>query len=157
MKSIDCREPLGIRFLDLVFPVDTTPSVARLLPDSVENLTITLPSVCVLDPSVIPACIRSLPKLASLEISLNLSRDNFQPSNRCTAATCSFRSSSGYDLQSASCSFTPRSNPRWQLRFRSERRSIESHPGDGVVDFEREVRQWFELSPVLKYLYISFT
>jgi len=166
MKLIDCREPLGIRYLNLIFPVDTTASVAHLLPDSVEELSIKLPSLCVLDPSVIPACIRSLPKLLSLSLSLNLSGDTFQPSNQCTSATCSFRSFPGYDLRSVRYSFTPPSNDsQWELELFlaqglsihwAQGRRIENDPGDGVVDFEREVRQWFELSPALEDLEISF-
>ena len=157
MKSIDLWEPLGVESLYVVLPPDTAPSVAHLLSDSIEDLNIDLPADCILDPSVIPECIRLLPKLVFLEIFLKMSIQTFQPSNRCTAATCSFRSFQDCDsLKSVSCSFTSQSkDPQWKFELLAAG-SIESDPGNEVLDFEREVRQWFELNPVLEELNIYY-
>jgi hypothetical protein len=173
MKSIDFRQ--SYQTLGVVFPPGTTPSIAHLLPNaiSINELRITIPSDCHLDPSVVPACIRSLPELCCLRISLSLSENKFQPSNKCTIATCSFPSLPDVrDLERVELNIASRSSdPRWEVVIRiHERRFIDGRQydytrseskqldrADEIVDFEREVANWFHLSESLDQIDIDFT
>ena len=154
-KSIDFRK----LSLSLFFPSGTTPSIAHLLPNSVTALAIHLPHDCLLDPSVIPSCILSLPKLDSLHIFLNLSRDDFQPTSRFTAATCCFPSYPAGKFVAASFSIPSRWQRGWDAIFDG---NIGAHvkkvdPGNEVLDFETEIREWFQLSTSLQNFRIFFS
>jgi len=83
--------------LELDLPEDTTPSITYLLHKNISNLTITPPYNRVLDPSVVPACIRSLPNLEYLSVHIDVTHD-FRPLRRCTTGTCSFRAVPGRDV-----------------------------------------------------------
>jgi hypothetical protein len=143
--------------LNLFFLSGTTPSIAHLLPNSVTALAINLPPDCVLKPSVIPSCILSLPKLNSLQIFLKLSRDDGQPTSRFTAATCCFPSYLAGNVTGASFSIPSRG---WVFKFpvygMMSPYAYNVDHGDEVVDFETEIREWFQLSTSLKKLQIVF-
>jgi len=155
-KSIDIRK----LSLNLFFPSGTTPSIAHLLPNSVTALAINLPPDCVLEPSVIPSCILSLPKLDSLQIFLKLSRPGFQPTSRFTAATCCFPSSVAGNIAGTYFRIPSRYQRGWLFNFpvfsmwSPYVKSVDL--GNEVIDFETEIREWYQLSTSLKKLQILF-
>ena len=153
IKSMDFRcSKMDLR---LHLPVGTTSSIADLLPNNIVDLTISPPFVGFLDPSVVPECIRSLPKLQHLGIYIHVSKPDFQPRNGCTAATCSFpplvrgMSIFGVQLKAARGS-----DPVWRHGW--HQRDIDKHDLGDVDDFEREVKEWFRLSRSLESLDICF-
>jgi hypothetical protein len=133
-------------------PFGTTSSIADLLPDNIVELTISPPFEGFLDPSVVPECIRSLPKLQYLDICIRVSELDFQPRNGCTAAKCSFCPlvrGMGVRLKAA-CG----SDPVWRHSWHD--RDIDKHDLGDVDDFEREVKGWFRLGTSLKWLVVFF-
>jgi hypothetical protein len=146
--------------LSLRFPKDAPPSIAYLLPENITELSISPPSYSILDPSVIPGCIHSLPNLEYLNIYLNMSGDEFQPCNKCTTARYSFRSlTAGNRITNVHLMISRSSGPVWCVHIwdRPRRRYIdESDPGCEIVDFEIEVKEWLRLSTSLQWLEIYF-
>ena len=144
--------------LALDLPEDTTPSIAHLLHKNVFQLSITPPWMCVLDPSVVPACIRSLPNLEYLDVHIEVT-NKFQPLRRCTTATCSFRAvPGGQKISGVQLHFSRGKDLEWDIVIFDEPCGwyVDKHdPGD-VVDFEMETREWFQLSTSMKSLNFWF-
>jgi hypothetical protein len=169
--------------LSLNFPYDTTSSIAQLLTHNIVELSVavTVPDVIpgtpssalVLDPSVIPACISALPNLGTLRVSLKTSASDFQPINTGTVATCSFPFLPEGRFVEKILLQIGQSEPIWELDFSggegetlSDKRGnkyyvarpiIEQYDlGEGVRDFEMEVKDWFGLSSSLRLVEVEF-
>jgi len=153
MKSMDFRGSWMQLSLDL--PFGTTSSIADLLPNNIVELTICPPFHGFLDPSVVPECIRSLPKLQDLAIYIHVSKPDFQPRNGCTAATCSFpRLVRGMSIIGVQLKADRGSDPVWRHGW--HHRDIDKRDLGDVDGFEREVKDWFRLSTSLESLEIWF-
>jgi len=150
IKSMDFR-PSKME-LGLHLPLDTTPSIADLLPDNIVELELTSPSDGFLDPSVVPECIRRLPNLERLLIWINAVAPRFRSLSRCTAAKCSFQS---LELEGRTLKAARGSDPFWSVSRRPKRDIDKDDLGD-VDDLEMEIKEWFRLSTSLKYLEIIF-
>jgi hypothetical protein len=155
IKSMD----FGVRTIHLALdlPEDTTPSIAHLLHKSVRRLSIT-PPYGLLDPSVVPACIHSLPNLEYLSVHIDVTNE-FQPLRRCTTATCSFRAvPGGQKISGLQLHFSRGMDSEWDIGVFDQPCGwyVDKYdPGD-VVDFEMETREWFQLSTSMKSLSIWF-
>ena len=161
LEAIVCIDFLGFKMqLSLKLPHGTTPLIAQLLPTNVFELSISPPSKGVLDSAVIPACIRSLPILEYLDVYINMSRHTFQPFNSCTTAKYSFRSPpANREIARAQFKISRSRDPIWDIQFWNiPRRSIniEHNCGTNMVEFEKEVEEWFQLSSSMKMLEIYF-
>ena len=158
MKSVDfCGSGMQ---LSLDLPLETTASIADILPDNIFELTIKPPPGGFLDPSVIPACIRSLPNLEYLAIHLNASGPDLKPVNGCTAATYSFQSPpNGLERISTNMKVSRNGVPFWEISLFGPWtwRITETHdPGNQVSDFEREIIRWLGLNTSIKWVSIYF-
>jgi hypothetical protein len=150
--------------LSLHFPLDTTPSISNLFPLELTDLTIHLPSVGNLDPSVLPACLRSLPRLKSLHVFLRIMRYGYTPLCACTHATYSFRSlrNSRPVRLATGVKFTiDRFNdPVWDtvdFTGKPERLDAEGLELDTEnADFKMEVMKWFDLGTSLELVEMTF-
>jgi hypothetical protein len=170
--------------LSINLPCDTTSSIAQLFPQNIVELSIavTVPDVMStappservgLDPSVIPACISAQPDLDTLRISLKTSANDFQPINTGTVATCTFPSFPEGRFVEKILLQIGQSEPIWEVYFSSgegetlsdrrgnkyyvARPTIEQYDlGEGVRDFEMEVRDWFGLSSSLRLVEVEF-
>jgi hypothetical protein len=172
--------------LSLNLPYDTESSIAQFLPHTIVQLFITAPgpddsirlahtpaSRRILDPSVIPACIAALPNLVTLNIYLKAFVNDFQPMNSCTVTTCSFPSlPDARDIENVLFKISRSSDPVWEVHLRGEGEmqsdsrgnkyyvvhpNIQQYnPDDEVVDFEREITDWFRLSTSLESVKVDF-
>ena len=152
MKSLDfCGSGMQ---LSLDLPLETTVSIADILPDNIFELSIQPPPGGFLDPSVVPACIRSLPNLEYLDVYLTASGSDLKPVNGCTAATCSFQSpQTGLERSSTDMKVSREGAPVWRISLLDRRtwRLTKTHdPGKQVSDFERDIIGWFGVSISLK-------
>lgn len=146
--------------LSLDLPLETTASIADILPDNIFKLSIKPPPGGFLDPSVVPACIRSLPNLECLAVYLNASGSDLKILNGCTAATCSFQSLPiGLEIVSTIMKVSRKGAPVWEISLYDRRigRGTDTHdPGNQVSDFEREITGWLGLSTSIKLVSIYF-
>jgi hypothetical protein len=152
-------------YLSFDLPTGTTPSIAHLLHHAVSDLSLYYREFdAAVDPSFIPACIRSLPNLKHLEVAIRLSADFSVPFNRCTAATYSFASLiatyGNLLVREIYLNVSRSGDPVWtrMLSFfepRDTPRDI--YPGDGVAEMEIEVQEWFHLSTSLQTLSFDFS
>ena len=148
--------------LSLNLPPGTTPSIATLLHHAVSNLYLYPEFDSVIDPSFIPACIRSLPNFNHLDVDLRLSDDFSLPFNECFAATYSFSSliaTYGNELH-FNLDVSRSGDPVWtRMRRWGESRNTpcDIHPGGGVAEIETEVQEWFHLSTSLQTLSFNFS
>lgn len=93
-KILQAIQPLDLGsvfpfFLHLELPHVITPSIANLLHHNIDTLNIVPASHATMDPFIVTAWIRLLPKLTNLNFDLKMSKDFSTPYNRCTAATYS--------------------------------------------------------------------
>jgi hypothetical protein len=151
------------------------PDVILVTPTSSDLLLVLDPSVTLvfLDPSVIPACISALPNLDTLTVSLKTSANEFQPINTGTVSTCTFPSFPEGRFVEKILLQIGQSEPIWEVYFSSgegetlsdkrgnryyeARPTIEQYDlGEGVRDFEMEVRDWFGLSSSLRLVEVEF-
>jgi hypothetical protein len=155
-KLMDFRGSWMRLSLDLLF--DTTNSIADLLPDNIVELMIRLPFDGFLDPSVVPECVRSLPKLEYLAIYTDVPGPDFQPRNGCTAATCSFSPLvRGVSVYGVHCKVSRGTDPAWSHGgWLPLEQDIDKHDLGDVDDFEMEIKEWFRLNTSLKLLDICF-
>jgi hypothetical protein len=172
--------------LSLQLPYDTTLSIAQFLPHNIVELSITVPgpnegsvlattpaSELILDPTVIPACIVALPNLTALNVYLKLFGADFQPMNSCTVTRCSLPSLPLVGaIDDVVLKISRSDDPVWEIHFRGEGEVLVDHrgnryyihqpniqpydPGDEVIHFEREIRNWFQLSTSLECVEVDF-
>ena len=150
--------------LSLHLPLDTTPSISNLFPSELTDLSIHLPSFGNLDPSVVPACLRSLPRLKSLHVFLRISRYGYTPLGACTYATHSFRSlrndrSAGV-ADAVKLTIARSSDPVWEtvdFYGKPERLDTEGLKLDiENADFTMEAMKWFDLGRRLELVEMTF-
>jgi hypothetical protein len=164
MKSID----FDVQHIEFFLPTGTTSSIAQHLPN-VTSLSVR--AHCILDSSVIP-CIRSLPKLEALEIAhLQISRNNWQISRKCTAATCSFpafpdaMNVNGVNLEISRSTDSRSTDAFWEVQHRlldetgnvcdlSQLKKFDG--GEQVREIEVEVGDWFQLNRSLESVILRF-
>lgn len=152
MKSMDFGRFEMIISLDL--PHGTPTSIADLLPHNIYDLSIRPPFEGFLDPSVVPECIRSLPNLEHVNISLNVWWPDFELRNGCTAASCSFRTIPRH--LTAYLEVIRGSKTAWYENLCDRQHTIDKHDLGDVADFEMEVKEWFQLSASLKSVVFDF-
>lgn len=165
MKSVD----FDVEHIEFFLPTGTTSSIAQHLPN-VTSLSVGAQSV--LDSSVIPACIRSLPKLEALEIAhLQIWRNNWQLSRKCTAATCSFpafpdaMNVNVVNLEISRSTDCRSTDAVWEVQHRlldetgnawdlSQFKKFDG--GEQVREIEVEVGDWFQLNRSLESVILRF-
>lgn len=158
LNSTALREPL--RYLSVALSTGIGSAIAPLIPRSIRDLKFILRDNGILEPSTIPACIRSLPKLHYLDVDVTLSEHDYQPCSRFTVAECYFPSLPIVGiLEEMRFQLIRNRDPFWDVYGRytegTSDRNIETLDRmDGVLDFEREVRDWFQLSTPLYVLHI---
>jgi hypothetical protein len=151
--------------MSLHLPPDAQPWIAHLLPNEIFDFSIHVPPHGALEPWLIPECILSLPDLKSLHIVLKIPRKyDLQPRHVCTARY-SFRSlvtpnRTVLAFSAVKLTITRSSDPIWDVVY-SDGQSIRWNPKEheadvGNVNFEMEVKDWFELSDSLESLEMRF-
>jgi hypothetical protein len=152
--------------MSLNLPPDAQPWIAHLLPNEIFDFSIHVPLDQTLEPWLIPECILSLPDLKSLQIFLKIPRKyDLQPRHVCTAARYSFRSlvtpnRTLLPFSAVKLTITRSSDPIWDVVYsdgQSSRWNPKENEADvGNVNFEMEVKDWFELSDSLEVLEVRF-